>query len=393
MKRLRSLLSWPAALVGLLVLRCPRSWAFVMDRHQDFEGNLRTLAQHLLRRGDCQVYLLNHRRSFNEKLIADCPGLILVQGGSWQEFRTRLLCRQVVISHGFNSVLGIYRRLTGVRLINVWHGIPVKAMGNLNPSEAEDAGNLSSIAAGNRLLHTFTVSSELERTMMAGCFLLDAQKIRVTGIPRTDVLLSADKRDKRQKEIIEDIERIKGGRRLVLYAPTFRDYDRAALGFTRAEMERINALAGQEGFLFGIRVHPRERDLYRELSANLEHIISADAGRWEDANTVLCATDLLISDYSSIWIEYLLLERPVCAYLWDEEAYRSRRAFLLELSSVLPGPVVRDATQLIEALRKFARSRFALAEYAEQHARARALFHQHRDGRSCERIYDAAMAD
>lgn len=393
MKRLRSLLGWPVALLGLFVHRRPRSWAFVMDRHQDFEGNLRTLAQHLLRRGDCHVYLLNHRRSFNESLVADCPGLILVQGGSWQEFLTRLRCRQVVISHGFNSVLGLYRRLTGVRLINVWHGIPVKAMGNLNPAEAEDASNLSSIAAGHRMLHTFTVSSELERTMMAGCFLLDAQKIRVTGIPRTDVLLAADKRDRRQKEIIEDIEGIKGARTLVLYAPTFRDYDRAAVGFTRAEMERINALAGQEGFLFAIRVHPRERDLYRDLGANLEHIISADAGRWEDANAVLCATDLLISDYSSVWIEYLLLERPVCAYLWDEEAYRSRRGFLLELTSVLPGPVVRDVSQLLEALSKFAKAGFALGEHADQHARARALFHRHRDGRSCERIYEAAMAD
>jgi CDP-glycerol glycerophosphotransferase len=158
-------------------------------------------------------------------------------------------------------------------------------------------------------------------------------------------------------------------------------------------MERINALAGQKYFLFAIRVHPRERDLYRELGANLEHITSADAGRWEDANAVLCATDLLISDYSSIWIEYLLLERPVCAYLWDEAAYRSRRGFLLELTSVLPGPVARDATQLLEALSKFAKAGFTLAEYADQHARARALFHQHRDGRSCERIYDAAMAD
>ena len=393
MKRLRSLLSWPVALLGLFVRRCPRSWAFVMDRHQDFEGNLRTLAQHLLRRGDCQVYLLNHRRNFNESLVADCPLITLVPGGSWQEFLTRLRCRQVVISHGYNSVLGIYRRLTGVRLINVWHGIPVKAMGNLNPSEAEDARNLSSFAAGNQMLHTFTVSSELERTMMAGCFLLDAQKIRVTGIPRTDVLLTPAKRDRRQTEIIEDIECIKGGRPWVLYAPTFRDYDRAAVGFTRDGMEQINALAGREGFLFAIRVHPRERDLYRELSANLEHIISADAGRWEDANAVLCATDLLISDYSSIWIEYLLLERPVCAYLWDEEAYRSRRGFLLELTSVLPGPVVRDATQLLAALSKFSETRFTLAEHAGQHARARALFHRHRDGRSCERIYEAALAD
>ena len=207
------------------------------------------------------------------------------------------------------------------------------------------------------------------------------------------MLLAADKRDRRQKEIIDDIEGIKGARPLVLYAPTFRDYDRAAVGFTRAEMERINALAGQEGFLFAIRVHPRERDLYRDLGANLDHIISADAGRWEDANAVLCATDLLISDYSSIWIEYLLLERPVCAYLWDEEAYRSRRGFLLELTSVLPGPVVRDVSQLLEALSKFAKAGFALGEHADQHARARALFHRHRDGRSCERIYEAAMAD
>jgi CDP-glycerol glycerophosphotransferase (TagB/SpsB family) len=88
-----------------------------------------------------------------------------------------------------------------------------------------------------------------------------------------------------------------------------------------------------------------------------------------------------------------LLERPVCAYLWDEETYRNRRRLLLEPTSVLPGPVVRNATELLGALGKFARTKFALAEHSDQHARARALFHQHRDGRSCERIYEAAMAD
>lgn len=393
MKKLRSLLRWPVALLGLFVRRRPDAWAIVMDRNQDFEGNLRTLAQHLLRRGNCEVYLINHRRSFNENLLQDCLGLVLVRGGSWQEFVARLRCRQVVVSHGLNSVLGIYGRLTGVRIINVWHGIPIKAMGNLNPPEADEAGNLSSIVVGNQKLHTFAVSSELERTMMAGCHLLDARKIRITGIPRTDTLLVADKRDRRQREIIEDIERIKAGRPLVLYAPTFRDYDRAAVGFTRADLERINALAEQHDFRFAIRVHPREQDLYRELSANLERVISAEASRWEDANSVLCATELLISDYSSIWVEYLLLERPVCAYLWDEQAYRSRRGFLLELTSVLPGPVVRDAPQLLEALGRFAAGGFALGEHAGQHARACALFHKHRDGRSCERIYEAAMAD
>ena len=128
MKKLRFLLRWPVALLGLFVRRRPDSWAIVMDRYQDFEGNLRTLAQYLLRRGDCKVYLLNHRRSFNQDLVRDCPGLILIQAGSWQELIARLRCRQVVVSHGLNSVLGIYRRLTGVRLINVWHGIPIKAM-------------------------------------------------------------------------------------------------------------------------------------------------------------------------------------------------------------------------------------------------------------------------
>ena len=97
MKRLRSLLAWPVALLGVFIRRRPDSWAIVMDRYQDFEGNLRTLAQYLLRRGDCKVYLLNYRRTFNQSLVVDCPGLVLIQAGSRQEFVARLRCRQVGI--------------------------------------------------------------------------------------------------------------------------------------------------------------------------------------------------------------------------------------------------------------------------------------------------------
>jgi CDP-glycerol glycerophosphotransferase (TagB/SpsB family) len=184
---------------------------------------------------------------------------------------------------------------------------------------------------------------------------------------------------------------LKAGRRLVLYAPTFRDYQRGAIGLNREQMLELNSALQRMNVLLAIRPHPADSNQFQQLSDGLSQIICADSGRWPDANAVLAEADALITDYSSIWLEFLLLNRPVLAYLWDHERYLSSRGLLLDLPALFPGHIAVNFAQLLTLLLELDRSSFAIpTELTRHYATVTQLFHLYRDGRSCERIVAAA---
>ena len=391
MKLLDALLLPAIAVAGKLIPRQPQAWCFVIDDHQTFEGNPATLATYLSGQPGVEVYLLDYRKR-NRTSLQVPPSITVVAAGTWAEMQVRLRCRQVVLCHGLRPVEGRFSWLSGVRLINLWHGIPVKGMGNM------DAGfprrNLRKKFHNRAKLHTFCVSSELERSFMAACQYMDAERIRVTGIPRTDMLLNDARLTPAQLAIVADIQAFKAGRKFVLYAPTFRDYQQGAVGLTRAQLEQLDHQLGACNSVLAIRPHPREAALFDTLMVGLANVVAADSRRWPDANALLRETDALITDYSSIWIEYLLLNRPVLAYWWDYQRYAESRGFLVDMPAVFPGPQCADFEALMNGIDRLIERQFAIEPaYAMAYQNSRRLFHRHLDGKSCERIVQAVSAD
>ena len=391
MKLLDALLLPVVALAGRLVPRRPHAWCFVIDDHQTFEGNPATLATYLHKQGNVEVTLLDCRKR-NRSTLSLPEGVNVVRAGGWAELKLRLRCRQVVICHSLRPIEGRFSWLSDVRVINLWHGIPVKGMGNM------DAGfprrNLRKKFHNRAKLHTFCVSSELERSFMAACQYMDAERIRVTGIPRTDMLLQESKLTSPQRALIADIRAFKAGRKLMLYAPTFRDYQQGAIGLNREQLEQLDRKLSTCNVVLAIRPHPREAALFDALMTGLEHIVPADSRRWPDANALLSETDALITDYSSIWIEYLLLNRPVLAYWWDYQRYAESRGFLVDVPAVFPGPQCADFASLMTGIEQCIHQQFAIEPaYAMAYQNSRRLFHRHLDGKSCERIAEAVNAD
>lgn len=388
--RLRdALLTLPTALAGLIVRRDPNAWAFIFDRRQNVEGNAFALANYLDTQPDVSVTIIDHRLKPTPIPLSPDSRIRIVRGGSWQEWLTRLRARQVVVSDRLKPVWGPFRWLGQVRLINVWHGIPVKGMGNMAAGFPR-----SELAAEFRewsKLHTFCVSSELERSFIAACFLLDADKIRVTGSPRADMLVKPERMNWRQRQIDGEIAAVKQQRRMILYAPTFRDYQVGASGFARKDLLRLNARLAAANVLLAVRPHPREADTYDALTEGLPHVIRADSRRWEDGNVVLRHADALITDYSSMWLEFLLLNRPMAAFWWDLEHYAADRGFLVDITALFPGPRAMSVGELEQQIETWLQQDFAVSEPDRPaYANMRKLFHRHLDGNGSERVVAAA---
>ena len=101
---------------------------------------------------------------------------------------------------------------------------------------------------------------------------------------------------------------------------------------------------------------------------------------------LLCAADILISDYSSLIFEYSLLEKPMIFFAYDLEEYESGRAFYYDYQSFVPGEIVRDTDGIIREIRKceFSFDKNRITEFKNK-------FMSACDGNSAKRIFDSII--
>jgi CDP-glycerol glycerophosphotransferase (TagB/SpsB family) len=135
-----------------------------------------------------------------------------------------------------------------------------------------------------------------------------------------------------QTKLKEQIDK----KKLVLYAPTFRDYNRKACGFSHESIEQLKNILNQHNAVLGIRAHPRDQGLFAPFIDHLT-ILDLDYQHYPELNIVMRNTDILITDYSSLWVDYLLLDRPIIGYAFDMEQYQDSRGLLFNYQNQFPG--------------------------------------------------------
>jgi CDP-glycerol glycerophosphotransferase len=167
----------------------------------------------------------------------------------------------------------------------------------------------------------------------------------------------------------------------VLYAPTFRDARRGTW-LLESGLEQLAQGLARRGDLLVVNVHPVESPLIPQLS------IAMPSARFVTPRTdlypVMRETSLLITDYSSVMFDYLLLDRPIVLFRPDHQDYvtRSRQLFDAKLDEH-PGPMATSVQALLDVLRQpDAQGR----TYAPTRAAMRQRLFDHTDGRSGERF-------
>jgi teichoic acid ribitol-phosphate primase len=197
------------------------------------------------------------------------------------------------------------------------------------------------------------------------------------GIPRTDVLLGDGVAT--IKETVRRRYGIPGGRKVILYAPTFRG-DRVTEARTPQDLD-LSALQRTLGadHVILLRLHPFVRER-APIGAELKGF-AIDVSDYPDINELMLVSDLLVTDYSSAIYEYALLGRPMVFFAPDHEAYERERGFYFDYRTGLPGPIFETTADLAGYLRA---GRF---DTARVEAFARASFDV-ADGRASARFVD-----
>jgi CDP-glycerol glycerophosphotransferase len=248
---------------------------------------------------------------------------------------------------------------TGQRLLQAWHGTPLKRLGY----------DIDSSATGNKMYRprdwhhfyglearrlTWLLSpSPFATTALTSAFNLakfgKADAVIEEGYPRNDFLSTFTPQHAQR---IRARLGIPEGKRVVLYAPTWRDNEhRSDTGYTfesPLDMDELRAELG-EGYVILFRTHYLIANSF-DFARHDGFVI--DVSRVNDINELYCVSDILVTDYSSVFFDFANLARPMVFFLYDLERYAEEvRGFYLPIECV-PGPIARTHKQLVEEIRR-----------------------------------------
>jgi CDP-glycerol glycerophosphotransferase (TagB/SpsB family) len=323
-------------------------WAFpVCAYDHTFSGNERAVFEEVRNDPSVKKIVLTRSRAIN----VDGENVVVVPLLSAEGQQYLLRARQIFIKHTptRNAVFPLSPEWHN--FINVWHGIPLKRFGY---ASLDTVGIRKALGAEHRRCRAVIASSRIDTLAMAAAFYpLTYEEMWTTGLPRNDFILRSFERlpaDLQEQEV--RLREMTGGRRLVLFVPTFKNGQADAYyEFSDVELKWLDAWLERNGAVLGVREHMA--DTARTYSTMLTSLGALDLSSREfpDVEMLYRSAAALVTDYSSCVVDFMLTGRPVVSFAYDYDNYaNSERGLFYDLEHALPGPICRDFEAFSEAL-------------------------------------------
>lgn len=233
----------------------------------------------------------------------------------------------------------------GTTCIQLWHAAgAIKHFGLMDPSN--ELRSEKAIERFQQVYNQFdytVVGSEKMANTFRDSFGLPDDRMLRTGIPRSDILFDENIRKQSWEHALERFPAIKG-KKIILYAPTFRVQQLTDYKLELDIKQLYRALS--DDYVLFIKLHPA---VSNNISFSYGDFVF-DVSDYKDTNALLLITDLLITDYSSIPFEYALLEKPMIFFAYDIEEYKVTSGLIEDYEDQMPGPVVASTEAIILAI-------------------------------------------
>jgi CDP-glycerol glycerophosphotransferase len=266
-------------------------------------------------------------------------------------------------------------------LINLWHGISVKKIGLMTYHSKEKLHRKMEEFSAFKMVPS---TSPLTQKCFMEAFGKSASETPILGEPRNDFLIK--NKIKRNTDFLNyylDVE-ADSYSKVIGYLPTWRDYGRWDDGI---DYTQLNTTMASSNNLLIIKPHPKDITFdHLGAMSNIKVVKPKDG--WQDAYEILVGLDVLITDYSSLAYEYILLERPIILYTPDYERFSQDREFWLDYEEIAPAKRICSFDELQGELEIAVNGVTLTPKYRESLEK----LHTIRDGSSCEKIYKRIKA-
>ncbi len=233
-----------------------------------------------------------------------------------------------------------------VRLIQLWHaGVGYKLVGY---ARFGIDGSPHPYQSCHRQYTLATVGNEALKDIYSEVFGISKDKLIATGMPRLDHYLDPEVQKTVSARIYEKYPQLKD-HRLILFAPTYRGRTQELAGydFEQLDMQKIAEMCRQTDSLFVFKWHHFIQQPPQIPAEYADRILDLSG---EDLNELMYVSDILITDYSSCFYDFLLLQRPILFYLYDEEQYSLERGVHEKVSDTAPGIICHTFEEMMTTL-------------------------------------------
>ena len=288
-----------------------------------------------------------------------------------------------------NNTLPFYfTKKPGQVYVNTWHGIPLKTLGYDIPDGKYTARNMTrNFLQADYLISPcrFMTRIYLESYKLDGIY---TGKIIESGYPRNDLLFNSP-REEVLRRLSERGTVIDPDKKVILYAPTWKgtSFDRADKDIARYDefCDYLSAHIDTDKYQILIKPHPMVYKLLTEEEKSSGRYVSQSV----DTDELMSLTDILVSDYSSIFFDFLLTDRPIIFYIPDVESYKEYRGMYFGLDD-LPGPYSCDMSDIAAWISDAENVR---RQYAAKYDGMKAWSCEFDDGRVSERVVRTVFYD
>ena len=353
-------------LVDPLFRKNPNKILFVVKDRTYFSGNLRVVCERYTKENTAQVYIYKDgvcQADIKEEL--ENLGVKVLDGFSLTSMFHIVTSGVMILSHNPRDA-HISKKFKQRKIINLWHGVAIKRIENLMPNiPALKQQQLNNNA---KLYDLLIASSQEDKKTNTKAFGVESHLVKITGLPRYEILKKDYSLGTLLQEESKKIEVIKKGRKLILYAPTFRESNISAIEqIDEVDWKKLEKFLVKHNLLFGIRPHPYDIKHLPPFIEQSEVFALFESSQFSEPNILLKQSDVLIVDFTSIWIDYLLLKRPIIGFAKDYRHYvENERGFVYNFKSIFPTAFVDSMEQLIKEI-ELAKEIKEPIEYKETH--------------------------
>ncbi|WP_210470035.1 CDP-glycerol:glycerophosphate glycerophosphotransferase [Sporosarcina sp. 6E9] len=233
--------------------------------------------------------------------------------------------------------------------LQTWHGTPLKQLVfDMVDVYSADPKYKSNFYRQSRRWDYLSSPNAYSSAIFRSAFKYDKEMLEF-GYPRNDILYTKNNPDNINE--LKVSMRIPTDKKVVLYAPTWRDdefYSAGKYKFTlQLELDKLQAELGDD-YIVLLRMH---YFIANQLDISEYSGFVYDFSSYDDIAELYLVSDVLITDYSSVFFDFANLKRPILFYTYDLENYRDKlRGFYLDIETEVPGPLLRNTEEVIHAI-------------------------------------------
>lgn len=268
----------------------------------------------------------------------------------------------VIIDYN-NFVISKFPHRKEVKVLEIWHATAaLKNFGNCVQRDYEIKNYDYAIA-----------NSDFYKGVYAQAFNLPEENVLVTGIPNNDKIFDDHFVQDTKVRLLEKYP-VLANKKVITYAPTFRGRISTYFKEAKIDLARVHQALGED-YVIIYKAHPL---ISGSAYENNPHVLFIEE---EPISSIFCVTDVLITDYSAIAVDWMVFDKPIIAYVPDFKSYSKKPGLTIDYLQEFPGAVTFNEGELIQALQ---------VTDSTSYQKERALFfkktYNYCDGKATERV-------